>query len=136
MIVLGCPPLSIPYVEGSQATQTLVLHVLLYSSVEREGGHHVLVFVHCSVVCLLHAYSVSVFGKGRGQPVRQKAEVWWEGFAERIEASVSLQTSIVSGLGMLKGADDSFQSSDPSVWEGEGCVWPVVLSGAGPQWIS
>lgn len=54
--------------------------------------------------------------------MRQKAEVWWEGFAEGIEASVSLQTSTMSVPGILKGADASlFQaSSDQTPVSGKG----------------
>lgn len=54
--------------------------------------------------------------------MRAKAEVWWEGFAERIEASVSLQTNTVSGSGTLQGTDASlFQaSSDQTPVSGKG----------------
>ena len=40
-------------------------------------------------------------------PVGRKAEVWWGGFAGRVEAPVPLQTSTVSGSGVLKGTEDS-----------------------------
>lgn len=51
-----------------------------------------------------------------------KAEVWWEGFAERIETSVSLQTNTVSNPGILQGADASLflASSDQTPVSGKG----------------
>lgn len=60
-----------------------------------------------------------------------KAEVWWGGFAGRVDAPVSLQTNTVSGSGVLKRTDDSLLQS-PENREGV-CLaidlvkgWPVV----------
>lgn len=64
-------------------------------------------------------------------PVGWKAEVWWGGFGGRVDAPVPLQTSTVSGSGVLKGTDDSLLQSPVS--REEVCLasdlvkgWPVV----------